>query len=1109
MTKDLFLDFKREIRHSLNRFLSILCIVAIGVAFFAGLKSSAPDMKGTMDNYYDQYNIMDLQVLSTLGLTADDIEAMRQVDGVENVQAGYFTDALATVDGSELVFRLHSMPESYIKDGTDCINEVKVVEGRLPQAENEIVIEDCLNVDYNLNVGDQLKFSSGTDTAITDGALKNDTFTVVGKITTPYYLTYDKGNSQISGRAISLYAYLPEDSFAYDVYTEAYVQVSGAKELNAFDSAYKERVKQIANELSNIGADRSTIRGNELRTQAQQALDESQKKYDEEAAAFDSQITDAEQQLQDAYTELINGEAELKSGKEKLSLTVDMTEEQIDQATQQLSATKKVLDSAQSQVDAGQKQYNIAKKQYDAAIKQNQQYISMLDSLNSQLNQVNAAMDKAEQSLEDKKNDPYATDEEIQMYEELLTQYRKLSSQIKSQYSSIQKMQSDVKSTISTINDAMDSAQSQLSSAKKQLATAQQQYNDSLAQLNQAKSQLTDEQYAALQKFAAAREELDTGWASYNTNKAELDTKKAEGQQKLDDAKEQLVAAKYEIDRIENAEWYVMDRTTNYGFSNYQSTVDRMEAISQIIPVFFILVAVLVCMTTMTRMVNEQRGTIGTYKALGYGDNAIASKYVLYVTAASVIGGVVGAILGVNLFPRAVYNAWSAMYAQPELQQTVHFGVIGISFLVTIVAMAITAYYTCHVELTSVPAQLMRPKSPKLGKAILLERMPFIWKRFNFSQKVTARNIFRYKKRLFMTIIGIMGCTALLLAGLGMNDTIGRVVSNQYEKIFRYDMSVTMENGSDMSSLDNTLNTDAVESYGKIGATTATLSVKDKSDSETATVYVTDTPENLSDYILLQNRKSQEPISLDDSGIVLTEKLASQLGVSVGDNVEVMTGDNLKKSIPVTGITENYVFHYAYMSQAAYQEYFWYPVEQDTALIKLSDSCTDEQETQLQDTLENTSGVSSVVAFADFITSFQDQVAALNSIVLLIIICAALLAFVVLYNLTNINVSERIREIATIKVLGFKDHEVAMYVYRENFVLTLMGGVLGLGLGVGLHHIIMQSIEQNNLMFGYSISPWSYLVAMLLTCVFSIIVMLYMYHKLVRIPMVESLKSVE
>lgn len=1086
MTKNLFLDFFREIRRSANRFISILCIVAIGVALFTGLLSSAPDMEYTIDDYYDQYNIMDIQVLSTLGLNDDDIAEIEGLDVVDKVQPGYFTDALATIDGYEVAVRLHSMPTSHLTEGEECINDVNIIRGRLPENENELVIEDNLNYDYGFKVGDQITFYSGTDEALEDGTLKGTTFTIVGIAATPYYLTYSKGNSQIEGKSIELFAYISEDAFTIeDYYIEALITLKGAKELNAFDKDYEKLIEEAQNAISNIGADRVVIRADEIREQAYEELDKAQKEYDEGLAEFNEEISKAEEELDNAYTDLIKGEKELESQKAQYELEVEHAREEIADGEEELEDAAEQIASGKEQLASAQTQYNTALEQYNSTMESSAQYRETLKELENMMASINDQIE----------SNPDADNSFLQsLYDD-----------IQQEYNDLKALNSSIDESIVAVEELLAETEQSLAESEAALEEAQAEYDAGVVKLSNARSELSSKMAQAEEEFAAAEKKIEDGWEEYNKSSEEFKTQKAEAEAELKESEQQLTEAKYEIERIENAVWYVLDRTSTYGFASYQNTADKMQALATILPVFFILVAVLVCMTTMTRMVAEQRGLIGTYKALGYNDNAIAARFVLYVTAASVIGGVIGAVLGVKLFPSAVYNAWASMYYQPEFKQQLRVGVLIVSFVITVVAMAVTAYYTCHNELKNQPAMLMRPKAPKNGKKIFLENFKGFWKKCSFVWKVTFRNIFRYKNRMFMTIIGIMGCTAMLLAAFGMSDSIGDVVDNQYEKIYNYDITVYTDGDAEdvLTLLDGS---SLVNSYRWSGSTSVTL--VDDTSSESVAVEVIEDTTDINDYIRLQKRGSKDSIKLDDTGIVLTEKLAKSMGVSIGDSVRVLDTTNVEKNIPVIGITEQYIFHHAYMTQAAFESYFHYTVDQNVLLIRLNDSAKAEI-TDLLAEIENTDGASSVKYFGDSAESFEDQVTALNSIVILIIVCAALLAFVVLYNLININVSERVREIATIRVLGFKNGETAMYIYRESFTLTIVGALLGLALGCGLHRIIMMSIEQSDVMFGYYINPMSFVISFVLTLVFTVLVMLYMYRKIANIEMAESLKSVE
>lgn len=1102
MTRNLFIDFLRTIRYSLNRFLSILAIVAIGVAVFAGLRSSAPDMMYTMDRFYDDNNVMDVQIMSTLGLTKEDIEVIRNVEGVEAVQPGYFKDALSNTTGSELVFRLHSIPQGYASDPDKFINKLIVKEGRLPEKPDEIVLEKSLNFSVGFKLGDKITFTSGTDTPITKDALKTDTFRIVGFVQTPFYLTYEKGNSLINSIPIDLYAYLPSDSFAYEgYYLDCFVKVKGAKALNAFNDEYARLITKAHDNLVNVGVDRAKARGEELRKMAQAQLDEGTKKYEAGLAEYNKKIADGEKQLNDGYTKLIKGEGDLKTEREKARLQIENGEKQIRAGEEQLNTAASQIANGRKQLNDAQALYNSAQAQYESTMEASAGYRSQLKELEKMMATLVTNMEEIQKQI-----DTATEPAEIERLKELLGMYQTLHSSLDREYQRLKKLNQELDATVATVENALSQTRIALDNAQAQLDEAQAQYDEGASRLAAGRAELAAGKAQMAKGIAEGEKKLKKGWEDYNAAKAKFDKEKADGQKKLKDAEQQLIDARLQIERIKDANWYVLDRNFNYGFASYKSTVRSMAAIGRLIPVFFLLVAMLVCTTTLTRMVNEDRINIGTYKALGYGNNTIILKYIFYVLAASLLGGTIGSAAGSRLFPYAVYNAWSAMYCQPPLMQRWHFDIIAVSILVTTAVMLITAYYTARVELIQVPSQLMRPKAPKPGKKTFLEFVPSIWERLNFSQKVTMRNLFRYKKRMAMTVIGILGCAALLLAGLGMNDTIGTVVANQFDKVFRYDLSVVTENTSSAEKLEKDLaGMKDIESSGRIGS--STVSVANKKQTESATLYVTEKPEDINKFILLQERVSEKGLKLDDKGIIITEKLAEQLKVREGDAVSVTDVNGITKNIPVSGITENYVFHYAYMSQKAYASYFYKGLNQNELLIRLKGTTVDKDE--LISRLRSRSGVVSVTNYSDLAANFNDTVTAMKSIVFLIIVCAALLAFVVLYNLTNININERIRELATIKVLGFKGGEVAMYIYRETFIMMIAGVIIGLFAGIQLHHLVMKSIEQSNIMFGYVISPVSYGLAALLTCVFTILVMIYMYPKLIKIPMVESLKSIE
>ncbi len=1081
MTKGLLKDFIREIRKTLGRFLSIFLIVLIGVSFFSGVKASAPDMRHSADMYFDEYNMTDIRVLSTLGLTDDDIEEISKIEGVESVQPGYFVDAVSMVRSAEYVFRIHSLPEKSRK-GENYINAINLTEGRLPEKSGECVLEKSNILNNGLKIGDTITLSSGTEEDIKEKSLKENTFTIVGIGTSPYYLSYEKGSSDIGSGSVDFFLYIPEEDFKYDVYLEALIAVKGASELNCYSDDYEDLVGKVLSDLENLGEDRSTIRLKEVKDLANKELDKAKKEYADAKKAYEEEIEKADKDLDDALEQIASGKTKINIKEEQYNITVEQAEADLREAKQQL--------------DEGQREYDNAVAEYDAAMAK---YSDDLADIDRKVKALTAMRDRVKKNIEDieDKLASGSLDPEVEaQLKELLASY---TSQLK-----------EIDEQIDQLNELNNYIQQIPIEAEKELAAAKEKLDKGYEDYYAAQEQLEISKAQAQREFAESKEQLNSAENQYDNAKVKYKEQKASGEKKLDEAYVKLIKAENEIEYISEPEWYVLDRSTNYGYVDYTGTADRINAIANIFPIFFFLVAALVCLTTMTRMVDEQRGVIGTYKALGYKNSSIALKYILYAAIASTLGGVLGAYIGVMIFPKVIFIAYSMMYTLPYMSHVPQPILMVVSVAAGILVTTFAAGSACYNELRETPSALLRPKAPKAGKKILLERIPFFWSKLSFTSKVTARNLFRYKKRLFMTIIGISGCAALLLAGFGLNNSISQVVNKQYKEIFNYNLDIRLN--SDISDekaqsvIDNLQKDEQVKSL----ITTATYNVEMSTEEDTAsvTLIIPEKTEGFTNYITLRDRTSQKGINLPESGIVITEKLSKELGLGVGDTVTVNNGEGATKKITVVAITENYVYHYAYMSKDAYLENFSIIKDPNGILVKLNDTSSEIEENIGRQLIKN-EGISSVTYFTAAAETFDNQIKSLNSIVYVIIVCAGLLAFVVMYNLTNINIGERIREIATIKVLGFYNREVSSYVYRENIILSIMGAVVGLILGIFLHRYIMVSIEQDGIMFGNYIQPISFLYAFGITMIFSILVNLVMYRRLVKIPMVESLKSVE
>lgn len=902
MKKSVFKDFIREIKGSLGRFFAIMAIVAIGVAFFAGITASSNDMKHSSDSYYDEYNMNDIRILSSIGLTADDMDAISKVDGVKAVYGANTQDVLVNYDGKENVAHVSSVPVGKSSDDDSYINQLRIKEGRLPENDKECVVkyEDTRK---SMQIGDVITFKSGTEDDISD-TFKDSEYTVVGIVYSPCYVSYDLGSSGIGNGHISYCIYVPDDELKNDYYTEGYVIIDGAKELDTYSDEYKTMMDKYTDDIKGISKDRLDIR---------------------------------KQNIKDEYA---------KAKEEK---------------------REEILGTIRQNV-------------VDSITKQYETYYPGMD--------VSAMIE------------PYVTP----AYEKAVLQF-----DFESVYAEYDKMMEE------TLADSDD-------------------------------------------------------W-----------------------------------------EWYVLTRESSYSFRDYESSANRMKAIATVFPLFFIIVAGLVCLTTMTRMVEEQRGLIGTYKALGYGKGTIALKYVSYALAASLVGGIIGCIIGLRLFPYIIYDSWNIIYQLPSITYASHTLLSVVAVLSLVLVTLIATLYSCYYELSEEPSVLMRPKAPKSGKKILLEHT-FIWKHMSFTRKVTMRNIFLYKKRFFMTVIGIAGCGALITAGFGIKDSVQSIIDNQYGQIIHYDDILVFNNNADTESIKNVADNIAKDEYYKDSlmdyAYTSDVKVSGESDDYSTEITVVSNEQDYKDFVTFRSRKDKSELELTDSGVIITEKLAKDLSVKAGDTILVQDDNNKQVSVNVTGVMEMYINNYIFMTSDYFNQVFGYTPDNNRILGKLTG---DDETVQaaIGDRYLTDSSVKSLTFVKANISRFENMIQSLDLVTWVLIISAGMLAFVVLYNLTNVNISERIREIATIKVLGFYDTEVGEYVYRENIILTLIGGVFGLLLGVALHSYIMTTIELDGVMFGTKINISSFLISYGITILFSLLINLIMYPSLKKIPMVESLKSVE
>ena len=1074
-------DIFREIKISLGRFLSILCIVAIGVAFFAGIKASAPDMKNSADTYFDKYNVQDIQIYSTLGLTKKDVNAIKKIKGVKSVQPTFAIDTLSQIDSTQMVIKVLS----YEIDQK--MNKIRVVEGRMPKRENECLVEasSATNKLYGtFHIGDTIKLKSGTDEALSK-TLKNTKYKIVGTCYNPNYLSYEKGSSNIGSGTVNSFIYIQNSNVIKDYYTEVDVCVKGAKELDCYSDEYFDVVNPVLKKIKKIANKQINAR-----------IQSYQSDLDEKKREAKNKFTDVENTLNDAQNKINSGLAEIQSNELKLQ----NSKNQIDQGWNEYYQNIKVLDniptlqSAIAQIEKGEQELPELLSQKEQVLEGIKQINIKIEELNTNLVQIQNKINEIDNQLNLIKDIPGYEDKVKECTEAkdyLIGELQKVEYGIHTCNEELNNLNSNlsaIQSGIDQIQEGIDK-KTELQSQLNQLLNAQSELNNAYSTLTNGQVQYEN----GLSQIQNAKNELNQNIEKLTLSKAEFNIQKQDALKELNDAQ-------LEIDKM-NGEWIVLDRDSHYSYRDYGACADRMDGIAKVFPVFFFLVAALVCMTTMTRMVDEQRNEMGTLKALGYSKMQIAAKYIIYALFASILGSILGCSIGMYLFPTVIFNAWNTLYNidkiqflfQPGLILLASGSVTGITLLATL--------YSIYSELIEMPSQLMRPKAAKAGKKILLEKIPFIWKRLSFLQKVTARNIFRYKKRFFMTIIGIAGCSALLVAGFGINDSISDIVNQQYNVIYHYDATISAKSSKITPQIKSLKGIKDVYEEDHLAVTTKI----DNKDIST-TVHIISNDDKFKDFCTLFNGNKE--FDLDDSSVLISQKMATKLNKKAGDTIKFKDSNEKIIKARIKVVFTNYVGHHIYASKTLYKSWNTQAKTSHIYLIK-SKKTTKMFERNLGNKIMNIDGVQSVTFYSSLQKNFKDMISSISYIVVVLVISAACLAFVVLYNLSNVNISERKREIATIKVLGFTRKEVDAYINRETTLLTILGSLIGLGIGIGLHHLIMNLAEMDDIMFGRTINSISYVISFVMTIGFNAIINLCMHKKLNNIQMVESLKAVE
>ena len=1172
INKVLITDALRTVQKTQSRFISIIAIVALGVSFFTGMNAVAPDMYDTMLKYAADTNMADIQIISTAGLTDDDVTVIQSINGIETAVGEKFVDGVVKVngepisdtDGSELTVRalpLDLTKLNYINAGAEdrsFMNRPQLVEGSWPTSPNQCVVDDsALSTPDEFKIGSLISIE-GENKDLTK-SLTNQSFTVVGIIRSPLYISYERGYTNIGTGKLGTFVYIPSENFLDDYYSVMYVKVAGSDNLDPYSDEYHSLIGQYTDYIDSISQEMLSHRVTSLKSQYSSEVASAEVEYAQAKTDVEAKLTQAEEQMKEVLDMAENGEQKLLEYKQQYNEKASEAKNAIDsgkyehstqyalweskvQEYNQTKATLKQYANAEQEYNNAKTELNVAKLQVNSMASTVDYLSDLVATTRSALDNFNATQDDGIDGIINRFTESGLVGEEVNQIvgtlktmtavgtaEEMAAYMEPQLQSMEIKLAAAKKDLADAKTTLAQKEVELKQAEQMIA----QLKQAEAQMESAEAELEKAEKELTNAGYdiqfgelEVLTQLSDMKNQIQLYESSIvmakekaATIEEEFAAAKQKAESELESARLQLEDAKQFLLNLDSAKWTVSNRgDALLGFDGYAETADRVAALSLIFPWFFFLVAALVCLNTMTRMIEEDRVRLGTFKALGMTDVEIMSKYIIYSLLASLIGSVGGSLFGFVFFPTAGSLGFQILFDMPPLITSYHFlyGITGILISVAITVFA--AYHTCYKSLAVVPSTLMRSKAPVSGKKILLENIPFIWRRLNFTWKVTLRNVFRNMKRFVMATLGVAGCTALLVAGFGLNDSINATLDNQFtneDRVWSYDMQIVL-NGDFDTTVEQCDGYETVKNHSMIQ--TASLSfmkvynaVDDDGEKMLETyLLVPEDAAALGNYINLRERGSETRHVLSDNGAIITEKLAKSMGVSPGEYITLKISDDQSVQIPVAAITENYAFHYVYLSKALYSSIFGSNPRYNYITANFAvDNISNEQKVQLNKEFLNEFDISAV-AFTDQIQdSFSNILDSISFIIIILIVSAGLLAFVVLYNLSVINITERIKEIATLKVLGFDNMEVSAYIFRENVILSLIGMAVGVIAGVLLHKVVLFMAEVDIVMYGREVTIFSFIYALALAFAFSMFVNIVLHKKLKNIDMVESLKSIE
>lgn len=1098
MKKSLNKDITRTIWKEKKRFIAIMLITTLGVTMMTCLGASCRDLRLTADEFYRNQNLYDINVVSTLGLTDEDVAVLSELDGIEEAEGTYTEIVRTKIDEQNKTAEV----KMFRAEG---INVPYIVEGNLPEAADEIAVTENYIHESGKKIGDIVEISefedsddeeedSDEETAdedVEEGAEEQEdaeedvedeedsddanylytSYTITAIVVDAADVNNPEGAVSFRATPNADYTFfvLPE-AVDSEIYTGIYLTVDGASELMAYSEEYEEKVASVVSKIeAEIMESREQARYDEIKDDALDEIAEKEAEMNQEFADAQQELDDAATEIEDAKEQILDAKAEIEDGKE------------------QIADAKKEIADGKEQIADGKKQIEDGKKQLASGKKE----------LEEQEKKANEEIAAAKKEIED----GYAQLEQKRAY---LSAQNMLTAEVIAELDGA-KVQLDAGAA--QLNAQEQAAKTEFEKAWKEINEKETQLKESEAELLEKEAELEEGEAELLEKEAELEDgeaellenekELEDGELEYLENLQKYEEEKADAQQKIQDAKD-------EVNDLDMAQWYVQDRTSLSGYSNVSNDADTIESLATVFMVVFFIVAILISLTTITRMVEEERGLIGTYKALGFHDGEIRRKYMIYAFAASLAGGILGDFAGFVILPEIVFSFFKVMYAFPHFNLYFDIASGTYSVLLFMAGIVGAAFFACLVVLRQNPASLMRPKAPKMGSRVLLERITPLWKRLSFLNKVTARNLFRYKKRLFMTILGIMGCTALVVFGFAIKDSVEELMPLQYDNVNHYDVLAATSADDNDKLVEYMNDNEEVEDYLNMLVTTVKLENADK-DSEKVQLMVFEDNQGLKKYLNLMN-PSKEEITLEDGSVYLTENAAKIFGLAKGDSFTIQTQELLQEEAEVTELVKNYLGNYLYMTKGTYEGLFG-TYEANGVLANLAESCQDH--IAFSKTLSQEDWILSSLCTQDMKENFSLAFTLINIVVYVVLVMAAGLAFVVLFTLASINISERNRELATIKVLGFYDPEVHSYVNKETLILTSIGIFLGLPVGRFISSSLTHILSVPSVYFEVTIYPQSYLYAVGISLLFALMVQIITNRSLDVIDPVEALKSVE